>query len=185
MKHSVKEIIMNDLLSIFFRTSLILGLLLIVTRILGRRTLIQLTFFDFVVGITIGNIAVLIISDKSVDILLIVASLMTVTIWVLIISFVSMKSITARKILEAQPILVIYKGRILEDNLSKRYYNINDLLELLREQEVFSPSQVEAALIETDGALSILKKADQPQGRSDNAVQTNSNTVFSNVIGKE
>jgi uncharacterized membrane protein YcaP (DUF421 family) len=94
-----------------------------------------------------------------------------------------MKSIPARKLLEAQPILVIYKGRILENNLSKRYYNVNDLLELLREQEIFSPAQVEAALIETDGALSILKKTEQGNGSS-NFSQTNSFS-FSNMVGKE
>ncbi|MEN6565987.1 MAG: YetF domain-containing protein [Veillonellales bacterium] len=142
---------MNELLDIGWRTSLVLCLLLIIARILGRRTLAQLTFFDFAVGIIIGNIAVLILSDRSMEIVLILASLVIVTFWVLVISFVSRKSLPARKILESQPILVIYKGRILEENLKKRYYNVNDLLELLREQEVFSPSHVEAALIETDG----------------------------------
>lgn len=174
---------MNELLDIGWRTSLVLCLLLIIARILGRRTLAQLTFFDFAVGIIIGNIAVLILSDRSMEIVLILASLVIVTFWVLVISFVSRKSLPARKILESQPILVIYKGRILEENLKRRYYNVNDLLELLREQEVFSPSHVEAALIETDGALSVLKKTEK-QNESSYASQTNK-LPFSNMLGKE
>lgn len=177
---------MNDFFNIIGRTSLILGLLLIIARVLGRRTLVQLTFFDFVVGLIIGNIAALIVSDRTIDILMIVTSLVTVTVWVLIISYVSMKSLPARKILESQPILVIYKGRVLEENLSKRYYNINDLLELLREQEIFSPRQVEVALIETDGALSVLKRTDSQQNVSNNPLQSEGNSFpYSNMVGKE
>lgn len=177
---------MNDFFNIIGRTSLILGLLLIIARVLGRRTLVQLTFFDFVAGLIIGNIAALIVSDRTIDILMIVASLVTATVWVLIISYVSMKSLPARKTLESQPLLVIYKGRILEENLSERYYNINDLLELLREQEIFSPKQVEVALIETDGALSVLKRTDSQQDVSNNRLQSEGNSFpYSNMVGRE
>jgi uncharacterized membrane protein YcaP (DUF421 family) len=174
---------MNDLLEASWRTSLILGVLLIITRVLGRRILAQLTFFDFAVGITIGNVAASVISDKTANIPSILASLVTATFWVLIISTASMKLLPARKILEDQPIVVVYKGRILvEKNLSKKHYNINDLLELLREQGIFSPSEVEVALIETDGALSVLKKPAYPEMNSSGSLNS---MAFSNMVGKE
>lgn len=164
-----------------------LGVLLIIARILGRRTLAQLTFFDFVVGIVLGNIAASIVLDKTANIPEIMASLVTTAFWVIAISFLSMKSLSGRKLLEAQPMVIIYKGKILEDNLSKRYYNVNDLLELLREQEIFSPSEVEIALIETDGALSVLKKPQQQTANSDgNQSQgTDNNVALSKMVGKE
>ena len=177
---------MNEIYEAAWRTTLILAVLLVVARVLGRRTLVQLTFFDFVVGTTIGNIAATVVADKSANIYAVVASLATVTLWVLVISVASMKSLPARKLLEAQPLVVVYKGQVLEDNLHKRYYNVNDLLELLREQGVFSPSEVEVALIETDGALSVLKKLPYQEATTNSLAQPQGASLSgSNMVGKE
>lgn len=167
------------------RTIFILLLLLVVTRILGRRTLSELTFYDFVIGLILGNIGASIITDhfsvRSGAVVLAVS-----TLWVLAINMLTLKSIPARKLIEAEPLLVISKGKILENNLKKRYYNINDLLELLREQGTFDPSQVEIAFIEADGHLSILKKqAYQSPSMKDLNIQTQSQVPASSLVGKE
>lgn len=147
----------NDL-GVIIRTFLILVFLLIVTRILGRRTLSELTFYDFVIGLVIGQIGGSVITNEEFSIRNGLVALTVATIWILGLSMLTQRSAPARKLIEAEPLMVIRRGRILEDNLKKRFYNVNDLLEMLREQGIFDPNQVEIALIESDGQLSVLKK---------------------------
>ncbi len=149
---------MTESVYIVARTLLMLLSLLFITRILGRRTLSELTFYDFVIGLVIGNIATAVITETEFSILNGIISLAVATIWILVVSMLTLNSVPARKLIEAEPIMVIHNGKILEDNLKKRYYNVNDLLEMLREQGTFDPQQVEVGLIEPDGQLSILKK---------------------------
>jgi uncharacterized membrane protein YcaP (DUF421 family) len=148
----------TDSINIVIRTLVILLFLLIVTRVLGRRTLSELTFYDFVIGLVIGHIGGEAITDKEFSIRNGIVALTVATLWTLAINMLSLKSIPARKLIEAEPLMVLHNGKIIEENLKKRYYNVNDLLEMLREQGIFDPSQIEVALIETDGQLSILKK---------------------------
>lgn len=142
------------------RTLLVLLALLLVSRLLGRRTLSELTFYDFVIGLVLGHIGGSVITDGNFTVREGLTALTVATLWLLAINLLALKSIPARKLIEAEPLMVIHKGRILENNLKKRYYNINDLLEMLREQGTFDPDQVEVALIEADGQLSVLNKAE-------------------------
>ncbi len=149
---------MLDDLSLIIRTFLMLVSLLLITRILGRRTLSELNFYDFVIGLIIGNIGSSVITDEKFSIYNGLIALSVATIWILAINRLTRKSVPARKLIEAEPLMAIHNGKILENNLNKRYYNVNDLLEMLREQGIFDPNQVEVALIESDGQLSVLKK---------------------------
>ena len=83
--------------------------------------------------------------------------------------------------------IVIYKGQILEENLQKNHYNVNDILEQLREQGIFDPNEVEVALAETDGQLSVLKKPQfQPVIAKDLNISNNSvKQTAAELIGKE
>lgn len=148
---------MSEDLSIAIRTVFILFVLLVICRILGRRTLSELTFYDFVMGLILGQFGASVITEAEFSLRSGLIGLLVATLWVISINLLSMKFIPARKLLEAEPLLVIHKGKILEKNLQKRFYNTNDLLEMLREQEIFDPAQVELALIESDGELSVLK----------------------------
>lgn len=145
-------------INIIIRTLSVLLFLLLVAKILGRRTLSELTFYDFVIGLVIGHIGGDAITDLEFTVRHGAIALATATIWLLAINMLCLKSTPARKLIEDEPLMAIHKGQILEDNLRKRYYNVNDLLEMLREQGIFDPGQVEVALIEADGQLSVLKK---------------------------
>ena len=171
---------------IVFRTLLVLLFLLLVARILGRRTLSELTFYDFVIGLVIGHIGGAVITDENFSIGEGIIALLAATFWVLAINVLSLKSVPARKLIEAEPLMVIHKGNILENNIKKRYYNVNDILEMLREQEIFDPSQVEIGLIESDGQLSILKKTAYQTPTSKDLNMLNQNqTPASHLAGKE
>ena len=140
------------------RTVFAFCILYSLTRILGRKEVSQLTFADFISGITFGSLAGNIIFNPTVTLL---DGLIVLGIWtslVLISSFISIRSLPARKLLEGQPILAIYQGHILEENLKKAHYTTNDLLMLLREKGIFDPGQLEAALIEYDGKISTLSQ---------------------------
>ena len=149
---------MSEDLSIAIRTVFMLFVLLLISRLLGRRTLSELTFYDFVIGLTLGQIGASVITEAEFSLRSGLIGMITATIWVIAINMLSLKFIPARRLLEAEPLLVMYRGKIMEENLKKRFYNINDLLEMLREQGIFDPAQVDLALIESDGELSILKK---------------------------
>jgi Predicted membrane protein len=177
---------MPEDLYVVLRTLLMLLFLLIIARVLGRRTLSELTFYDFVIGLVIGHIGGSVITDA--ELFSIRAGLIAgtvATLWVLAINMLSLKSVPARKLIEAEPLMVMYKGKVLENNLKKRYYNVNDLLEMLREQGCFDPEQVEVALIESDGQLSVLKKPEYQTPTTKDFNLQNQNLSASYLAGKE
>jgi uncharacterized membrane protein YcaP (DUF421 family) len=177
---------MFDDIGVITRTFLMLVSLLLVTRILGRRTLSEPTFYDFVIGLVVGHIGGSVITDEEFIIRNGLVALAVATIWILAINMLTLKSVPARKLIEAEPIMVIRRGKILENNLKKRYYNVNDLLEMLREQGTFDPNQVEIALIESDGQLSVLKKPEyQTPSIKDLAIQKPSQTPAGILAGIE
>ncbi|MDT8902366.1 YetF domain-containing protein [Anaeroselena agilis] len=150
---------MNELLDIVIRATVAYMLLLLLTRVMGRKQISQLTFFDFVSGIAIGSIAASTFFNPAMPTYLGVAALVVWTGWVLATAKLTLVSLPARKLVEAEPLMVIHKGRILEEKLTDRHYNVNDLLKQLREKSIFDPGQVEVGIIETDGKLSVLKKS--------------------------
>lgn len=177
---------MAEYLYVIIRTLLILLFLLLVARILGRRTLSELTFYDFVIGLVIGHIGGAVITVLEFTIWHGVTALITMTLWVLALNTLALKSIPARKLIEAEPLMVIHHGKILEDNLKKRYYNVNDLLEMLREQGNFDPNQIEVALLEPDGQLSVMKKQEyQNVAAKDLNIASPNQTPASIFAGKE
>jgi uncharacterized membrane protein YcaP (DUF421 family) len=149
---------MDEIINVILRTIVILMVLFLISRILGRKTFSQLTFYDFVLGIIIGNVGSTIITDKSMNMYTGLLILGVSTIWVMTISSLTLRSIPARKLIDSEPLIVIYNGMILEKNLKGKDYNINDILELLREQGTFDPREIEIGIIESDGQLSIQKK---------------------------
>lgn len=162
---------MNDILAIALRVSVAYFLLLLLTRIMGRKQISQLTFFDFVSGISLGSIAASILVNPTMPVTIGVVALTVWTGWVLLTARITLASIPARKLIEAEPLMVIHKGSILEDKLASRNYNVNDLLKQLREKGVFDPKQVEVGIVEPDGQLSILKKSQfQPLTSGDMAI---------------
>jgi uncharacterized membrane protein YcaP (DUF421 family) len=172
-------------IEVIINTTIALLVLLIVTRIMGRKSIAQLTFFDYVIGITIGSIASSMAVNK-LDIYQGTVSLVTATVWVLIINIITHFSLPARKLINSAPIMVIYKGQMLEENIRKKYYNINDILEQLREKGIFDPGEVEVAIAETDGELSILKKPEfQSIVASDLNIYNSQTIKESRNIGKE
>ncbi len=153
---------MNDLLnSVVIKSIVAACVLFVLARIMGKKQISQITFFDYVVGISIGSIAAAISIDENISLGKGIFSMIIWTAFPLILSFIASKSMKARRLLDGTPTIVIQKGKIVERNLRRAKFTVNDLLEELRIKGVFNINDVEYALLETNGKISILKKADK------------------------
>ncbi len=141
---------------------IIIGLFFI-TKLLGKKQLSKLSFFEYIVGITVGDIAGTITMDIELNILNGVVSILIWTLFPLVISYISLKSKKFRDIVEGKATTFIKDGKILEENLKYEKYSTDELLEQLRKKDIFQVSDVEFAILETNGELSVLlKKEKQP-----------------------
>jgi uncharacterized membrane protein YcaP (DUF421 family) len=147
------------MLNIVFRSALAFLALLLLTRLMGKKHISQLTFFDYVTGISIGSIAAAISIDKTINTTYGIVSLLIWSGLTISAGYLSLLNLRAMKIIDGEPTLVIRNGKVLEKNMAKIQYNIEDLLMLLRTKGVFDPSEVEFALLEANGELSILSKS--------------------------
>ncbi|WP_096155637.1 MULTISPECIES: DUF421 domain-containing protein [Bacillus] len=145
-------------IDIFVRTSISFILLYILCRILDKKLIAQMTFFDFVAGITIGSIVASGIVSRDVPILITMAGLILFCLYIYISNVIALKSFRGRKILESEPTIVIKEGQVLEEGLKKTLLTMDSLLTSLRKKGVFNIDEVETALLETDGTISVLKK---------------------------
>lgn len=153
--------------------------LLLLTRLMGRKELSQMTFFNFVSATTIGPITAVLVVNPNVSIrngLVALVAWSTVTI---ILAFIDKKFKKARFIIEGQPIILIKNGKIMENELRKVQLDIDALNSLLRKKDVFSITEVNYAIFETDGTLSVLKKdGNQPLIKSDMNMQKVITNIF-------
>lgn len=149
---------MDQLWLVAWKSVLIFIVLVILTRLIGKKLLSQMTYFDFVVGITIGTISAtyITIAVKGMWVLI---SPVLMTFLTVLLGYITTKSLTTRKILEGEPVVVMQNGKILEKNMLKLRYHIDDLEMQLRDKGVFDFGQVEFAILEPHGQLSVLKKS--------------------------
>lgn len=143
------------------RTTVTFTVLLFLARMLGKEQLSQLTFFNYVTGITIGSIAGEIVAHDDTHYLNAITSLVWWSILTIFVGYITMKSDKLKEILDDKPATVIKDGKILEKELKTSRLPMGDLMMLLRLQGVFSVKEVHYAVLETNGELSILKKVSQ------------------------
>jgi len=159
------------------------SLLFILTRFIGKKQRAQLTFFDYVIGITIGSIAGYGVVDESIHIAAWSTGLIICTLFSIIISYISKKSYVGRKLLNGTPFVLIENGKIIEESLKRSRLNINDLLEECRQKDVFDIAEIEFAILETTGKLSILlKSANQPLTLKDMNIEATYKGLCASVV---
>lgn len=150
-----------DFWEMIMRTTFAFIVLLILARFMGKKQVSQLTFFHYVTGITIGSIAADIAGETRTPFLNGIISMIWWAVLTVLMSYIAFKSKKARIILDDQPTIVVYEGKIVEASLKKLKLHLNDLGMMLREQSIFSIKDVHYAILETNGKLSVLKKAGQ------------------------
>jgi uncharacterized membrane protein YcaP (DUF421 family) len=150
---------MNEALTVFIRGIIAFGTLLICALILGKRQLSQLTYFDYILGITIGSIAASLTTDLTTNTWHHLVGLLTWIGIAIIFQLIALKSHYIAKFIDGEPTIVIMNGQIMETALRKMRMRLTDLLEELRLKGIFDLKQVEFAVLETNGQLSVLKKS--------------------------
>ncbi|MCM3573113.1 MULTISPECIES: DUF421 domain-containing protein [Mesobacillus] len=163
---------MPDILRTIIRSILLILGLFIITKLLGKKQLSSLSFFEYIVGITVGDIAGTLAMDPDLSLRDGIASLVVWSFVPLAISTISLRSRAFRKIVEGKSTTFIENGNILEKNMRKEKYSIDELLEQLRKKSVFKVADVEFASLDSNGELSVLlKKAKQPLRYEDIAIK--------------
>ncbi|MGN4127034.1 YetF domain-containing protein [Lysinibacillus sphaericus] len=150
------------------RTTLSFFVLLILARILGKKQLGQLTFFHYITGITFGSIASEIASQAETPFLDGIISLIWWSVLTYFMTIITIKSKKARVLVDDKPTIVVQNGLILESGLKKNRLHMDELTMMLREQSIFSVQDVQYAMLETNGKLSVLQRtSEQPATKQD------------------
>ena len=174
---------MSNFLNICFRTILVLIILFFITKMMGKKQISELNFFDYVVGITIGSIAADISLDIEKDMLAGIAALFIYGFISYIISFVSIKSILARRFFIGVPTVLVEKGKIIESGLKKSKIDVNDLLMEARENGYFNLDEIDYALMEVNGNISFLpKEKEKPVTKKDMKIKCSNEGLTVNAI---
>ncbi len=174
---------MNEGLVVLVRSIIGFFTLLIFAKILGKQQISQLAFFDYVLGITIGSIAASLATDLSSRAWPHWIGLLTWAALGYLMEFITMKWRYAAKYIEGEPTIVIMNGKIMEDALKKMQFRVSDIMELLRNKDVFDLSQVDFAIIEPNGQLSVLKKPEyEPLTAKDMKITKKSSGISTELI---
>lgn len=148
---------------VFIRSFIFLIVLFLMTKLLGKKQISEISFFEYVSGITIGSIAGEVIMGLEANIGHGILAIVIFSLVTLLVDILSIKSKKFRDIVEGKGTIFIKDGKILEENLKKEKYTVEDLNSLLRRKNVFRAADVEFALLEPNGDLSVLlKKEYQP-----------------------
>ena len=154
---------MPDWLEVTIRTLVAIIVLFSMTKLLGKRQISQLSFFEYITGITIGSLAAYVSLDLQMHWYL---GLISLGVWVAIslgIEFLQLKSKKARDFIDSKPTVLIKDGKVLEDNLKKERLTTDELMEQLRGKDVFKAADVEFAVIEPNGDVNVmLTRENQP-----------------------
>lgn len=141
------------------RTVFMYVFVLFVTRLMGKREIGQLSPFDLVVAIMIADLAAMPLEEKEIGILDAVVPIAVLGAAEVVFAYITLRSDKARAIISGRSTIVVRDGRILEGNLRQTRYNLDDLLAGLREKNVSNIQDVEFAILEGSGRLSVIMKS--------------------------
>lgn len=145
----------------FFRAIFLYIIVLIVMRFMGKREIGQLQPFELAISIMIADLASIPMTDAGVPISNGIIPILGLLVMHLLISIINLKSLKAREIICGKPRILIYRGKIDEKALKKERFTINELQERLRKSNVMNLGDVEYAILETSGDLSVIQKPEK------------------------
>lgn len=174
---------MSEGLVVLVRSIIAFFTLLIFAKILGKQQISQLTFFDYTLGITIGSIAATLTTDLSSRAWPHWVGLLSWALLGYLMEYITMKWRYAAKYIEGEPTIVIMNGKIMEEAMRKMKYTAADIMGLLRNKDIFDLTQVDFAIIESNGQLSVLKKAEyEPLTAKDMNISKTSTGISTELI---
>jgi uncharacterized membrane protein YcaP (DUF421 family) len=154
---------MEEYMTIVARTLFLYFLILIIFRLMGKREIGELSHLDLVVFIMIGEMAVVSIENTEDPLLYTVFPMIILMLLQISLAYISLKNKRVRDLLDGKPSVIISNGQIDEEAMRKQRYNFDDLLMHLRDKNIKNVSDVEFAILETSGKLSVFEKKDQQE----------------------
>ncbi|MCW2279391.1 DUF421 domain-containing protein [Heliophilum fasciatum] len=141
------------------RTIILFSVVVIGLRLLGKRQIGQLQPYELVVIILISELAAIPMENIDIPIYGGIIPILTLLLMQVSLSYISMKSESARGIICGTPSILVENGKIVEQELARLRYNVNDLLEQIRSKDVANLADVEFAILETGGQLNVIPKS--------------------------
>ncbi|MDQ1912430.1 DUF421 domain-containing protein [Paenibacillus sp. GD4] len=154
------------MMTLLIRTILMYFIVFMTMRIMGKREIGKLSMFDLVISIMIAEIAVFVLEDWHKPMIAGLLPMGTLVLIQIIIAQVSLKNEKLRRWFEGTPVAVIKHGKLDRERMEKERYNLDDLLLQLRENRIRNIADVEFALLEPSGKLTVIEKQRQPEGEA-------------------
>lgn len=174
---------MQNILDVVVRSVVSLVVLFILTELMGKKQLAQLNLFDYIIGISIGSIAASLSVDDSINY---VDGVLAIAVYggiSVLISILTNKSIVLRRFFTGKPLILMNKGKIMYDNLKKGKLDINDFLQLARENGYYDISEINCSILEPSGKVSFLPKSKyMPITPNDSNLKVSENGLVSNLL---
>ena len=143
---------------VFIRTLIVYLVVIISLRIMGKRQLGELQPSDLVITILISNVATISLEDTELPLLHGIMPILELVLFEMIISWISLHSVKVRRWVSGSPKIIIHNGEIDQKVLHDLRFTLDDLMTTLRTNGIFSPEEVQFAIVETNGTVSILQK---------------------------
>lgn len=171
---------------VFYIIALSLGSIIVIfilTKLMGYRQMSQMSMFDYIIGITIGSIAAEMATSLESSFVQPLTAMIVYAVAALFLSWLSMKSVKARKVIEGTPLVLLKSGELYRKNLKKAKIDVTEFLEQCRVSGYFDISKLEAAILEGNGKISFLPKAaDRPVTVSDMQLSPQQDYLVANII---
>lgn len=174
---------LSEIWKIALSSFISLVVLFILTKLMGKRQISQLSLFDYIIGISIGSIAAQMAVSLDEDFTRSIEAMIIYALVTILISYLNNKSITMRRFFSGTPIILMKDGQIYEKNLLKAKLDINEFLTECRSNNYFDVGAIDSAVMETNGKISFLPKAeDRPPTSKELKVLVDAEKIVTNII---
>lgn len=159
---------MPGFIEIILRTCTAFLLLWAFVHVLGKQTIFQRTYHLYIASITMGTLAGNLAFNINIKFLYFILSIFIMGVVIFILNYLAVKNHRYRKWIAGEPTILINKGKIMEESINKIGFPLASLKQALRSKDIFNMDEVECAILEVDGSLSVLKKPEyQPVTKQD------------------
>lgn len=149
---------MESIIFISVRTVVMYVIILLIFRVMGKREIGELSVLDLIVFMMIAELAVIAIEDPQMKLMDAISPMIILMIIQIVLALISLKSRKFREVVDGRPTILIKNGKIDEKAMRKQRYNFDDLLQQLREKDIFNVADINYAILEPSGELSVMKK---------------------------
>ncbi|WP_026674041.1 DUF421 domain-containing protein [Alkalihalobacterium bogoriense] len=152
---------MNEIVITLLRTFIVFLVLLTMFRFMGKKELGEISLLDVVVSLMIAELAVISIEDHNISLIRGLAPIFLLILLQVILGSIGMRNQSFRKLVEGSPVMLIEDGKLIQENLQKHRYTLDDILFQLRQAKIADIREVEYAVLERSGTLSIFRKGEE------------------------